>query len=491
MKILMLSSENAPYAQVGGLSQAVSFLSRAVGNLGDDVRVFIPKYGIIDMAKYSATMDTEHLKVPTSTKIKKIPKELICNVLFCDKNAYGPPTYFLENQEYYELRANVYGYGDEHIRFYLLSLGCLEWLLLQQQRGSWMPDIIHAHDWHTGYILELIKQHPRYKKALGNIKTLYTIHNFKHQGNYQYKYDSKTDTGKLPLRPIFDPRMQKQNPLLRGILYADKINTVSRRHALEIQTVEFGEGLHEYLKKYAYKLSGIANGIDTVAMNPETDPHITTQFSIKKLGNRQQNKTALQKLFKLPVAEDIPVVSFVGRLSSQKGLELILKTLEQIEVLPKSQFIFLGSGEEKYYNALNALQSKFPTRIAALFKSDFIIPRKIFAGSDILLVPSRFEPGGIVAMEGLRYGCVPIVSDTGGLSETVTAFNPALGTGNGFLHERDNPMSFMVSLVSALALYTIPDVWKRLTINALSSDHSWDNTALHYRKLYKELATKV
>lgn len=490
MKILMVASENSPYAQVGGLSQAVSFLARAMSKLGNDVRVFIPKYAVIDTKRYTLQLDAHALAIPTGAKNSKLPKELICNVLFREQDSYCPPTYFLENREYFELRANVYGYGDEHVRFYLLSLGCLEWLLQQQETKGWVPDIIHAHDWHTGYLVEQIKKNPRYKKQLGHIKVLYTIHNFKHQGNHQYKFDPKPDTGKTDLLPILDKHMQRQNPLLRGIIYADAVNTVSRKHALEVQTKEFGEGLDSCLKKYAYKLSGIANGIDTKEMDPETDAHIASNYNAKKIARRRPNKATLQKLFKLPVADDIPVISYVGRLSSQKGVELILKTLESIEELPKSQFIFLGSGEERYYNELNKLKAKYPTRVAALFRSDFLLPRKIFAGSDILLVPSQFEPGGIVAMEGLRYGCIPVAADTGGLSETVTAFDAARGTGNGFLHERGNSTSFFVALVSALQLYAIPEVWNTLVVNALASDFSWDSTALQYQKLYKNLLSE-
>jgi len=488
MKILYVASEDAPYALVGGLSQAVSFMARAVAKLGHDARVFIPKYGVIDEKKYPMGMETKGLAVPTGAgKGSKFPHVLLCNVKYRDQSTFYAPTYFLENREYFELRANVYGYSDEHIRFYLLSLGCLEWLLAQKAKKGWMPDIIHAHDWHTGYIVELLKKDPRYKKALQKIKVLYTIHNFRHQGNHEFLYEVKSDKGKEALLPIFQRKMQNQNPMLRGIIYADRVNTVSRTYAKEVQTKEFGEGLHRQLKSHAYKLSGIANGIDTQEMNPQTDPHIVSNFNSKNLAPRKANKAALQKHFQLPVAANIPVIAYVGRLAAQKGIELILKTLEDIETLPASQFIFLGGGEKSYSNDLVELCRRYPARIAAILQKDFILPRKIFAGSDMLLVPSRFEPGGIVAMEALRYGCVPIVANTGGLSETISAFNGSRLTGNGFLHERGNRLSFQVALISALQVYAIPEVWARLVKNALLSDFSWDRTALEYQKLYKQL----
>ncbi len=226
MNILFVAAENAPYAQVGGLSQAVSFLARAVKKQGHDVRVFMPKYGIIKTLKYPMEVDMLSLSVPTGHPRGKFPAKILCNVLRRMDDKIFVPTYFLENREYYELRANVYGYGDEHIRFYLLSMGCLEWLLEQQRHGKWLPDVIHAHDWHTGYLVNALKTKKRYKAVLGHIKVLYTIHNFKHQGNSDFKYASKPSTGKGQLLPMFDPAMQKQNPMLRGLLFADRVHTV-------------------------------------------------------------------------------------------------------------------------------------------------------------------------------------------------------------------------------------------------------------------------
>ncbi len=491
MKILFVASENSPYAQVGGLSQAISFLARALRKAGEDVRIFMPKYGVIDEKKFKLKIETEGLSVPTfAPKNSKFPKELICNIKFVDHKQYYAPTYFLENREYYELRANVYGYSDEHIRFYLLSQACLEWLLMQKEKNGFVPDIIHAHDWHAGYFVELIKKHPRYKKVLGKIKVLYTVHNFKHQGNNEFQFDKKPDTGKGSLLSIYDPKMQKQNAILRGIIHADHVNTVSQKHAQEVQTKEFGEGLHKYLKKYAYKLSGIANGIDIIEMNPHTDEHIAQNFNVDTLNKRILNKRALQKKFNLPEAEEVPMFAYVGRMRIQKGIELILKSLDHIAHLPKSQFIFLGGGDEIYCNELTALIQKYPTRVSAVMQKDFLLPRQIFAGSDFLLVPSRFEPGGIVAMEAMRYGCVPIAANTGGLSETVQNFNPSNLTGNGFLHERKSVWSFFVSLISAIQVYAIKDVWKILVKNALISDFSWEHTAEKYQKLYKQILEK-
>lgn len=488
MKILFIAAENAPYTQVGGLSQAVSFLARAVRKQGHDARIFTPKYGVINTRRYRLAIATKNLGVPTGVKKSfDLPSELVCSVKQRVNDPVFPPTYFLENKEYYEQRANVYGYADEHIRFYLLSVGCLEWLLQQKAAGLWVPDIIHAHDWHTGYIVELIKKNPRYKKAFKDIKVLYTVHNFRYQGNYDFQYAPKADNGTKPLLPIFDPHMRMQNPVLRAMLYADHVNTVSKKHALEVQTKEMGEGLEKYIKRIAYKMSGIANGIDTKEMDPATDAHIVSNFTAKKIELRKPNKAVLQKCFRLPVSESVPVVGFVGRLAGQKGVELIFRILEHLESLPPVQFVFVGGGEDPLVRELARLSQKYPTQIAAMLRPDFVLPRKVFAGCDILLIPSRFEPGGIVAMEGLRYGAIPIVADTGGLSETVTAFNPKLVSGNGFLHERNDMWGLFVQLISALQVYAIPDLWSKLIQNAMASDFSWDHTATQYQKLYKQI----
>ncbi len=491
MKVLIVSSENSPYAQVGGLSQAISFLARAIAKQGVDVRVFMPKYGVIDEKKYAMDMDNEGLKVPTGAPKKgKLPSELICNVKYRSLDEFYAPTYFLENREYYELRANVYGYSDEHTRFALLSYGALEWILQSKKAGKWVPEVIHANDWHAGYLVEAIKRNPRYKKELGSVKVIYTIHNFRHQGNINFRYADKQDDGKKELLPMLDPKMRLQNPMLRGIINADLINTVSKKHAQEVQTKEYGEGLDEVLRKYAYKLSGIANGIDTLEMNPETDKNIVSQFNIKQIQARAVNKTALQKYFKLPVAKDVPIFGYIGRLAPQKGIEIILQVLEHIESLPKSQFIFLGSGAENYYEEIKKMCERYPTRVAAFLQRDFVIPRKIFAGADFLLVPSLFEPGGIVAMEALRYGCIPVVANTGGLSETVQAFDINTGAGNGFLHEPKDTWSFYTSLIEALTVFRHNESWQSLVKNALACDFSWDKTAQKYIELYKQMLTK-
>jgi starch synthase len=281
--------------------------------------------------------------------------------------------------------------------------------------------------------------------------------------------------------------MQFQNPLLRGILHADHVNTVSKKHATEVQTKEFGEGLQKVLKKISSKLTGIANGIDTTEMDPGTDKKIKFHYGASRLKNRKLNKAVLQRIFNLPVRDDLPLVAYIGRYAAQKGIELILRSLEHIEELPPAQYIFLGGGDAVYCNELNTLAKKYPHQVAVKLHLDFVLARKLFAGSDIVLIPSKFEPGGIVAMEALRYGAIPVASDTGGLSETVIPYIPKTNVGNGFLHDRKSLWSFYGQLVTAIGLYQIPSVWKKIIQNGMRSDFSWDNTARKYRSLYQTL----
>lgn len=486
MNILMVAAEVAPYSTVGGLSQVVYFLTNALIKKGHDVRVFTPKYGIISPKK-PFTEKVHHLHVPTGYPGKKHPRSLICNVV---TNQVGsPPTYFLENREYYELRRNVYQYKDDHIRFFLLSRGCLEWLKHQRQTGGWTPDLIHIHDWHTSYLAEDVRHNPTYQEHFHHIPVLLTVHNFHLQGpiSYQYLRAKDRDNGLTPLANFFHPRLIKQNPLLRGIIHADWINTVSETHSTEVLTNEYGEGLQQILAKYRGKLSGILNGLDTKEFNPGTDPLIKHNYTKSKLPARARNKEVLQKAFRLPQNKHTPIIAYSGRLSQQKGIHHIISLMPHLIANTTAQIIILGGGDNQYRRELQKLSNTFPKRIGIHMHADFKLPRLIFAGTDILMLPSQFEPGGIVAIESLRYGAIPVVRNTGGLSDIVTDFNPATKTGTGFRFEQDDPWSFFTALIRALETHRNPPLWSKLIKNAMSTDFSWDYVANEYDALYQRV----
>ncbi|HVZ12207.1 MAG TPA: glycogen/starch synthase [Patescibacteria group bacterium] len=498
MKILFVGAEVAPFVSVGGLSQVSYFLPRALQKRGNDVRIFTARHGAMDEVKekFQLKMKIKSLKVPVASENDKKKRTTKQKYIACRVSTYSktgePTTYFLENREYYELRANVFGYKDDHVRFALLSKGILEALLQMKKKKDtdWWPDLIHANDWHTGYFIDMAREDPRYKKLLENIPIVFTVHNFFYQGNINFRYihERERDTGSTPLMSLDSPRLLRQNPLLRGLIYADEVNTVSPTHAIEVLTPEYAEGLDKTLNKIRGKLTGILNGLDTKEFNPETDPLIIKNYSISSFAAaRRVNKANLQKEFGLEEKPDAPIIAVLGRISAQKGWELILDVLPHLLVeRPNVQIIVLGQGDEKYQNDLINIQRRFPNQVGLHMQRDFRLPRKIYSGADMILIPSLFEPGGIVALEALRYGTVPIVRRTGGLNDVVADFNPNTGVGNGFSFTQKSPWSLYGSIVSALSLYENSKLWNTLVRNCLKSDFSWDQTAGEYDRWYQK-----
>ena len=513
MKILFLAAEVAPFVNVGGLSQVMYFLPRALHNAGHDIRTLTPKYGAMDKCMDDKIISgTEQIFVPIAhswhtKKTSKNKKKIACTVShLLSATKRNASMYFVENKEYYGMRENVFGYADDHIRFTLFSKVSLEWLLcLDKERKlkkwkngktkkAWFPDIIHCHDWHTAYFIELARKDSRYKNVLKHIPIVLTVHNFKYQGNGDFKYvtNKEKDDGTEPLAALNSPKLKNQNALKRGLKYADVINTVSPAHAIEVLTPEYAEGLDKTLQSIRGKFSGILNGLDTKEFNPRTDPIIKKRFSKKSFVNgRAINKRDLQREFSLPIDSNAPLLAYSGRLTSQKGLDIMLEALQHLlEEKKNIQLVVLGGGDDKYRHRLTELQNKYPDRVGLHLLPNFRLPRKIFAGADMLLVPSIFEPGGIVALEALRYGAIPIVRRTGGLGDIIQDFDPRTGKGNGFSFKRKDPWSLYAAIVEALTIYQHRKLWHVLVSNALSCDFSWEYVAKEYIKWYRRAAEK-
>lgn len=502
MRILFLSAEVAPYVTVGGLSQVMYFLPQALKKQGHDVRIFTAKYGAMDTSRnlkknWKLKTEMPQLSVPIHSSCEKKQDKQNNSSFPCAVSSYyskvSPLTYFLENREYYELRANVFGYKDDHIRFALLSKGCLEFLyqLKKQKRDeAWWPDIIHCNDWHVSYFIELARQDSRYKDLFEKIPIVLTVHNFAFQGNHNFRYDpeEKRDKGTNILAPLDSPKLFRQNALLRGLLHADEVTTVSPTHAIEILTPEYAEGLDSTLLNIRGKLTGILNGLDTQEFNPSTDPIIKNTYTARSFAAaRKKNKLDLQKEFGLEQNALRPLIAYSGRLSQQKGWETLLETIPKLlSEKPEVQIIVLGQGDEKYQNALLSFSREFPSQIGLHLQSDFRIPRRIYSGADILLLPSNFEPGGIVALEALRYGTVPIVRRTGGLNDIITEFNPDELTGNGFSFKNRSPWSLYGAIITALTIYSQKKTWNALVKNCLLADFSWAHAALEYETWYEK-----
>lgn len=537
MKVLFLSAEVAPYVSVGGLSQVMYFLPRSLVKQGHDVRVFTAKYGAMakgdaDEELWDYKMHTPGLRVPISHDNGKhdperellmfeeqrrksaleyggvgpdvdpetenesnFDGEIDCDILYLEpEKRHDAHTYLVENQEYFGLRANVFGYADDHIRFALLSKACLEWLLVQYERKQagetdvWWPDIINCHDWHTSYFIDLARRDERYRKMMATVPIVLTVHNFRYQGNDEFRYSPEKgkDHGLAPLAPLTSPLLKRQNALKRGLLFADAITTVSPTHAIEVLTPEYAEGLEDVLERTRGKLRGILNGIDTEEFNPATDEYVHKKFNRRWFAPaRAENKKDLQRFFKLPVDASRPLLASVGRLTAQKGWDLLLETLPPLLTeYPEVQLIVVGTGDDAYSDALLELQKKFPEQIGLHLQQDFRLPRRVFSGADLILMPSLFEPGGIVALEAMRYGAVPLVRRTGGLNDSIEDFNPVTGGGTGFSFTTKNSWALYGAIVEALAVHRHPKVWNHLVKNCLAADFSWDHAAREYKDWY-------
>lgn len=488
-KVLFVAPEAAPFVQVGGLGGVMSALPNWLKNLGFDVRVMLPRYGSIDTQKYNLEMVYEGLKVPTDAKIEGQPQHLICNI-----KQYSPendncqystvPTYFLENQEYYELRSNVYGYSDDAIRWALLSRGVLEFL---RTWGGWLPDIIITADWQTGFLSNLLNTAYKDDQKLNTITTIFTIHNLYYQGMFDHRFvpEEEFDDGKSPLPSFFEERLLKCNMMQRGIMYSNLIITVSPTYAREIITPEYGELLDKVLRVRKNHLFGVINGIDYSIFNPATNPNLKKHYDCHKIEGRVINKLALQSRFDLKKDKKTFLVGIVSRLTEQKGFDLLFPVMDSLLHELNMQLLILGCGDSKYMGYFQDLKNRFPGKVGAHFVFDKNLPHFIFSGADAILIPSKFEPSGLIQMEAMHYGAVPIVRATGGLADTVEDYDELSQKGVGFTFKDFNPMSLVIAMVRAYENYHHPQVWQEIQKQGMSKDFSWKQSAIQYANLFK------
>jgi len=483
LKVLFIASEAAPYAQAGGLGEVMYSLPKALREIGVDARIFIPKYGSIDsQKKYNLKTIYQHLEVPTGDE--KAPY-LFCNIKFFQpRNEKEAPVYFLENMEYYEKRANIYDYSDDSVRFGLLSRGVLEFL---EKNSDWQPDILNCLDWQAGYCVNFLKTKYQGSQKLKNLTVVFSIHNLYHQGTFDHKLVSELDfdDGKSEIPSFFSERFSKINAMKRGVIYSDVVNTVSETYSREILSPEYGEGLNKLLLEVKEKLFGILNGIDYDFWNPKTDKLIYKNYTSSTVHRKEDNKIALQKEFNLPLKKNVPVISMVSRLDEQKGIDLVLEAIHHLLKEVSFQFVLVGGGSERYTKPLLELKEKYPKKIGIFLLPNFTLPHLVFAGADVILCPSRFEPCGVTHLQAMKYGTVPLVRKTGGLADTVENFNPASDSGYGFVFENYNSWCFFKEVVRALENFKHKKVWERLQKRVMELDFSWKESARKYLELYK------
>ena len=477
-KILFVASEAGPYVSVGGLGGVMHSLPKALKELDYDARLFIPKYASAAIKNCQLKMELSQFKVAEND-----PNGLfVSNVLKCEKED-EPIVYFLENQEYYEKRANVYGYADDAVRWLLLCKGTIEFL----KKSLWKPDVIVVSDWQTGFLPNLLATEYKNDPDLKNIASVFSIHNLHYQGMFDHHFVSEMDfdAGQQAIPDFDDPIIAKLNGMRRGIMFADAINTVSPTYSQEILNPEWGEGLHELLKERRARLFGILNGIDYNLLNPKTDSHIKKHYSVADFSEgKEANKLVLQKQFGLEINKEKFVLGIVSRLDEQKGFDLIMEISDQLFQNLDFQMVVVGGGDNKYRLFFQSLEQKYPGRIAGHYFFDPILPRLVFAGADAILIPSRFEPCGLVQMEAMRYGAIPVARAVGGLQDTVIDFDPKQETGNGFVFKNFNPFALLVAVVRAAETFRNKKEWRNLVKRAMKEDFSWSRSAEKYAELF-------
>ncbi len=482
LKILFVATEAAPFIKIGGLGEVMYALPRALRELGHDARVIIPKYASITGDKYKFQYHVEGLAI--NDKSENSERSIICNVKILEQDSGERTTnYFLENQEYFEQRGSVYGYDDDAARWTVLCRGTLEFI----KKNDWIPDVIVGSDWQGGLIPNLIKTEYANDPVISKIATVFSIHNLHYQGMFDHHHINELDydDGQSTIPTLSDARLLKTNFMRRGIRYADVINTVSPTYAQEIITREYGELLDTILQERRSRIFGILNGIDYVSNNPISNPHVEFKYNQKSLSERAKNKVFLQKKFNLEENLDVPIFAIVSRLSEQKGLDLLVETIEPLLNNYKFQFIVLGTGDSRFLTLFGDLDKKYE-QVASHLSFDRALPHNIYAGADIILVPSRFEPCGLVQMEAMRYGAIPLVRKTGGLADSVEQYSPITKTGTGFVFENYDKFALFGKMVEAIEAFKYKDNWKGMQKRAMSTNFSWTKSAKEYVELFKK-----
>jgi len=477
LKILFVSSEVSPYAKTGGLADVSGSLPRALASMGNDVRIATPRYKMIKTAMRYVTDFPVKMDYRNETCIIREGEMKI-------KEYASLPVYFIDNYHYFG-RDGIYGHFDDGERFAFFCNAVLEML----PRLSFKPDIIHCNDWHTGPICMMLKETYMNDSFYNSIATLYTIHNLEYQGHFPKEILRFFNVGEKVFTPDKVEFYGVFNFMKAGLVYADIINTVSEMYAKEIQTPQYGERLEGLLAKRSEDLFGIVNGICYEDFNPETDPRIYKNYSADDFSNKKENKFDLQKEFGLP-ERDVPVLGLVSRLSGQKGLNLIIDEIDRI-LSHDVQFILLGEGDEYYRNEFKSIKNRYPDKVGIYLGFNAVLAQKIYAGSDLFLMPSRFEPCGLGQIISFRYGTIPVVRQTGGLADTVIDYDNDNEHGNGFSFKEFEAVKVAETIERALKLYTEkPDIWKQLVKRALMQDFSWNKSAQRYMDIYNLAISK-
>jgi starch synthase len=483
MNVVFIAAEVNPFSKVGGLADVTGALPKALAKMGIDVKVVTPVYKTVDKEKFNLINTSAKYNVSLGSIREKF-KVLKWNS--SDKDA--PEIYFIDNENFFSSR-NIYTdenglpYPDNTERFVFLQKAALRLI----EESKWKVDILHCHDYHTAVIPIYLKTVYSVNEKFKFIKTLLTIHNIAYQGIVSM---GKKEIFDLPDSLFYpDGAMEwygKINPLKGGIIYSDKVSTVSKTYAQEIMNdEEISAGLRDVIRSRNDKVYGIVNGVDYSEWNPETDPFIKANYSLKSLKDKYIDKLDLIREFNLD--EEIsekPLIGIVSRLVEQKGVSLIIEAVDKILKIGAG-LVILGSGEQKYQNFLKEIAINYPKRIGIYLGYNNSLAHKIIAGSDMFLMPSRYEPCGITNLCSLKYGTVPIVRKTGGLADTIVQWGG--GKGTGFLFNEFSPEAMVESISEAVRVFENKAIWAKIMHNGMKEDFSWERSSSKYVNLYEEI----
>ncbi len=476
MRGVFCTSDAVPFAKTGGLADVSGALPAALAELGCDVRIVLPGYRSIDRARFG-------FRAIGGSPVRLGDAEV--EVEFLEGRLPGGrvPVYLVAHEPSFG-RAGLYGeggkdYEDNLERFTVFGRGALA----LAGRIGWTPDVLHCQDWQTGLVPVWLREeaHPA---GLGGAATLFTIHNLAYQGLFPPERLPVTGLGRRVFTPKGVEFYGKVNVLKGGLIFADRLSTVSEQYAREIQTPEFGCGLEGVLRERAAELVGILNGVDYSAWDPSTDPHIAARYTADDLTGKEACGRDLRRLHNLAGTPRAPLVGMISRLADQKGFDLVAAVLDRL-IGAGAQFVLLGTGEPKYHELFPRFQQRYPGRVSVTLGFDDALAHRIEPGADIFLMPSRYEPSGLNQLYSLRYGTVPVVRKTGGLADTIVDA-AARGTANGFVFETYDPGALWGALERALAAFRDRRLWRRLQQTGMRQDFSWRRAAGRYVDTYRQ-----
>ncbi|KKS42371.1 hypothetical protein A3H03_02725 [Candidatus Kuenenbacteria bacterium RIFCSPLOWO2_12_FULL_42_13] len=477
LKIVSVSAELHPFSQTGGLANVAESLPVALHKLGHTAICVTPLYGkIIDKQKFNLQLFQEKAEVILDSENKIAVNYWLGELLG------GPKVYFVENEKYFSKRDSLYGSEHENARFLLFNIAALKLLTILKFRA----DIIQCHDWHAGLIPYFLRRDFKSSSVLKHTATVFTIHNIIYQlgRNWWEISPEKRDDGKSKLPFFNDPTLENINFAKRAVLNAEVVNTVSETYAKEILTKEKGQGLHVLLENRQDRLYGIINGIEHGDYNPATDPGLYVNYSVKELDKRAANKAWLQKKYNLTISEKVPLLVMSSRIAYEKGFNLVLDILDHLGRYD-IQILVMGDGDKNYINEITKIGKKYPKKI---IWTPFDDKREtgLYAGGDLILLPSNTEPCGINIMKAMRYGCIPIVHSVGGPKDTIANFDFNNRDGNGFSFANYSALSLYGAILRALEYYKNKKIWRHLVAQDMHSSFTWDLPAGRYVHLFKK-----